>query len=175
MDIEPHCLLCGSNQESLLHIFFHCPWSQDIWRNTHWTHQQRFLFPITSPTIYDNLPNFIKLLNLEDLGTFMVTAYHIWRARNNILHGNNSLSQQDDVLVTQHLKSSFIAAFEEPIPTNRPAPSTWSIPADGWVKVNVDASWIDDRSMAGVEQSSGTVMEKSLPLLSSLSGQPLLV
>lgn len=90
LNISPTCLLCDVSDESRDHIFFACPYSQEVWTTF-------FTAPVFSPpsgfeAIIAWLPSAAGNPQLKDICCFLVQAilYVMWRERNLRLHTSTS-------------------------------------------------------------------------------------
>ena len=90
LDVSPLCLLCGTQNESLLHIFFECDYASAAWRSV--TRSTGLQLPAR---INDIVPFLLSIRLPKRFKTIMLlilqaTIYHLWLERNSRLHNRVS-------------------------------------------------------------------------------------
>ncbi|KAF4346448.1 hypothetical protein F8388_012886 [Cannabis sativa] len=86
------CVLCSLAEDSLEHLFFHCPLARGCWFKSRWGIRSDSLTFSSSREILHWLlnphsPSMLSPMDLHDLSSFaVVLAYTLWNARNKAFH-----------------------------------------------------------------------------------------
>lgn len=75
-----NCVLCSLNrEETAFHFFFSCPFSQQCWNflGFHWDFHREFFEMMEHERQQQSLSFFMDI--------FIMTAWHIWKQRNNFI------------------------------------------------------------------------------------------
>ncbi|XP_075635372.1 uncharacterized protein LOC142607649 [Castanea sativa] len=138
------CPRCHGSQESIVHVFFECPFANIIWRH------------LSHPLNIDNIPprlapEWIELilnpsthlgLNPQDAHAFTLLAAiacdRIWWSRNKLVFDSSPPASPIDV--TADINRSFSAYSNAWKLKMQPTISAWEPPPPGWVKFNFDVA-----------------------------------
>lgn len=99
------CDHCNAPQETIQHIFFQCPFAQEVWRNV-----TRFFGASETQNMVSTSSNFLDLLDhclgpkATDTARMIIlyeTAFLIWKTRN-----NQVFQGQDRILSSHHIACS---------------------------------------------------------------------
>lgn len=91
LDVDTMCRLCGADLETHDHLFFECPYSQDVWREI----SDRFKLPGTLSSLSGTLvwlgehARGRSCLARARVYALSATVYFIWHARNARVFDNN--------------------------------------------------------------------------------------
>ena len=99
MNVSPSCLLCNASDENRDHIFFACPYSQEVW--TEFFSAPAFSPPADFEGIISWLPSAAGNSKVKDICYLLVQAilYVLWKERNLRLH--TSTSKPSHILVKE--------------------------------------------------------------------------
>jgi hypothetical protein len=78
------CCFCGVAQETIAHIIWECPSSQDVWGRCGRRIQKRNIEGVDFRRMVEDMS---EVLSKDELGLFAVTAKGIWKWRNSCIHG----------------------------------------------------------------------------------------
>ena len=144
---EDLCPRCNSEQETIEHVFFKCPFAIIVWRNSVWP--INFIGMPSQPiedwvrTILNPYKAFgIKKEEGYKFTLFVAICYdQLWCSRNKLVHDGEdiqpvTLAQQINKVYFSHLK-----AWEEKLTPH----VTWQPPTQGWWKINAGAAVRDNR------------------------------
>lgn len=147
------CEICGFDEESLAHLFMHCPLAVALWANSPWQLRlDRPPFPSLSAWISDLLSSCLTSIppgvDPDRFLHFVVVAWEtIWRTWNDIRH--STPCPDWGVLchkVNSASSSYWNASFNRGKHLVRCDPGVWVPPRAGWLKFNVDAAILGDRA-----------------------------
>ncbi|KAF4362180.1 hypothetical protein G4B88_002319 [Cannabis sativa] len=99
------CVLCSLAEDTLEHLFFHCPLARGCWFKSRWGIRSDSLTFSSSHEILHWLlnphsPSMLSPMDLHDLSSFAVAlAYTLWNARNKAFH-DGFLPSVDSILHT---------------------------------------------------------------------------
>lgn len=88
------CLLCYTTSETRSHLFFSCPFSQDIWPAFSPPYHP---FPLQFDTIITWIPSLPSRISKIVKPTFQASLYAIWRKRNSRFYGSTSTTSSSIV------------------------------------------------------------------------------
>ncbi|XP_058222863.1 uncharacterized protein LOC131332577 [Rhododendron vialii] len=129
---DPSCPVCGSNQESVVHILCNCPLAVQAWR----------LSPLHDQS------------NKEwRMSVAAVLMWYIWKCRNRALF-DHKLALPGVVCkwAMEYLQEFLSAKSLNPlniVSSGKGAANSWIKPPDGIFKINVDGSWKKDMGKGG--------------------------
>lgn len=86
LDVQPHCLLCGTGLESRNHLYFQCSYSSSIWQKIADRCQLQALDSWTGTVLQLQGLTQNKALRRLTLIAAQATIYWIWSERNSRLH-----------------------------------------------------------------------------------------
>ncbi|XP_038717940.1 uncharacterized protein LOC120011012 [Tripterygium wilfordii] len=151
ISLDTSCYLCGSCDESSLHLFRDCAALVDMWNRCDFVSIALSL-PVFSISSW--ISNMLEILTPTDMTKLFSILYHIWLARNGIAFRDESWKPLEVVCQASKLIGDFIecCSHVSPIESTISAstPSRWTPPTNGWYKVNVDGSWKQGESSAGI-------------------------
>jgi ribonuclease HI/exonuclease III len=145
------CCFCGVAQETIAHIIWECPSSQDVWGKCGRRIQKRNNEAVDFRRMVEDMS---EELSKDELGLFAVTAKGIWKRRNSCIHGGVFVHPNSIVITAQDLCFQFQKANVRP--ENQKADAAeeegrkWSNPPNGIFKVNWDAALLKDHSGIGI-------------------------
>ncbi|XP_026383523.1 uncharacterized protein LOC113279021 [Papaver somniferum] len=136
MDVS--CTFCKHKEETVVHLFFNCPWARTFFLNAH---------PVISfdDVVMNPRDIIIQWMENNMNDVFMVGVcilWNIWKMRNNLVFSNASFS------TGTILKLAFadINVCTQPISSaSQPQSSQWIPPEPDFIKVNVDAAFIPNK------------------------------
>ncbi|KAF4382663.1 hypothetical protein F8388_015491 [Cannabis sativa] len=113
---DSHCVLCSDGEDSIPHLFFHCPFARACWFSSPFgIRSERLVFgnmlelvnwiihthPIAPPCSSGgpSFPQFAAYL-----------CYSLWNARNKVFHSGSSLRPQDVLSNSLKMVNDFIAS-----------------------------------------------------------------
>ena len=99
-------------QETIVHIIWECPSSQEVWGSCRRRIQKRSSEAVDFKRVVEDMSD---VLSKEDLGLFVVTAKGIWKWRNTCVHGGVFIHPNSIVMVAQDLHSQFLKANESSV------------------------------------------------------------
>jgi ribonuclease HI len=145
------CRFCGFAPETVVHILWACPSSQDVWGSCGRGIQKRSSNAVDFKRLVEDMND---ILSKEDLGLFAVTAKGIWKRRNTCVHGGVFIHPNSIVMAAQDYHSQFLKANVnteiQEVDQIEEEGRKWSKPPDGIFKVNWDAALAMDKSGIGV-------------------------
>ncbi|XP_065630575.1 uncharacterized protein LOC136067976 [Quercus suber] len=139
------CVLCQDGQETISHLFFHCPVARAIWFSSCWglralnhniesnTDIIKLILDPPNPSASDIDEEFIS-------STMAFVVDENWYLRNqvNFQDGKVDIQLSSNRICQRALEFSTLAAEEHLSPL--PHPLSWSPPSEGSIKLNVDAA-----------------------------------
>ncbi|XP_059650469.1 uncharacterized protein LOC132296274 [Cornus florida] len=147
--VDPSCYFCGEEEETVCHLLFRCRFSQMVW-NTSPLRIEEFDPSLTKwSQIWLHLNNFWShshhSVELSSLGALL--CWHIWKAKNDGVFKNIRRDVAEVVSIAVSDLSDFDAVFKfkdffSPVlDRHLSAPSQWSPPPVGFLKLNLDVSF----------------------------------
>ncbi|XP_050238088.1 uncharacterized protein LOC126687573 [Mercurialis annua] len=162
--IYPVCPVCGCEDESACHLFINCRFAQDCWRSA------GIAFVSYAGTkVVDWVKSWLVVADKESACVISMVCWHIWSNRNSIVWSEKRL----EVLDVLNMAGCQLTAWRKARESN-PAKDNvnlvredgrlkWVRPAEGVLKVNVDASCRNDGRSIGVgitvRNSSGVLVQ----------------
>ncbi|KAG6653325.1 hypothetical protein CIPAW_05G068400 [Carya illinoinensis] len=136
---EPACPICLHSTETIEHTLWDCPSTRDVWALSNRKFQKA---STPSPPFAEKLESLEVSLGTKELLTFAITAWNLWKRKNEVVFKGHlthpsSVVKQSQQLVEdpQHLHVS--KKTKSPSQQNN---SHWEAPPQGKIKVNWDAS-----------------------------------
>ena len=154
MEMDSLCPVCYEQEETALHILFHCREARRAW----------FGSPLgLRLDSVQSVPEFIaEFLNRGDdqtAGMLFTIMYSLWERRNKLLYDNIPFSWEQVLSRSSNLLGAQPVSTQ--IPRAAPLQATWSRPPEDTYKINFDAA-VGDANMAGfgclVRNSDGEIM-----------------
>ncbi|CAN6676537.1 unnamed protein product [Malus baccata var. baccata] len=155
------CPICQMRSETITHLFLECPWVKEVWfggslslriNQSEITTWDCWLFKMF------DLAKGANEARVHLFSFIAFTCWHIWKARCNFLFNKHHIYPPQVIAAICFSVSAFRDAK-----TNMPRPIvgcsqvsggrvSWSPPSSGFVKVNVDGSWVasDGTGFTGV-------------------------
>uniref|UniRef100_A0A2N9ET81 Reverse transcriptase domain-containing protein n=2 Tax=Fagus sylvatica TaxID=28930 RepID=A0A2N9ET81_FAGSY len=141
------CPLCKNDQESVVHIFLHCPIAKALWFGSQWGIRSEFL-PISDAS---KLIEFILKpssciqvsVELEEsfslYGALIIDA--IWKMRNHVVFERKNLQPEDMLRCINKTFLEFSKFRSAAYSGNKiKIPCGWCKPSQGQIKINCDAA-----------------------------------
>lgn len=159
MDIDVNCLFCRTKDEDSWHLFFKCKHVKKIWRGVDLDEErQRFAALNSAVEVFEGL------LNLTDeKQTPMATVlWNWWLERNKVREGGVARTPDDLTFIIRNQARSFLEIATKPTAALSDDVQSWRKPDEGWVKINVDGSFLPDSEDGGwgavLRDCSGVVL-----------------
>jgi ribonuclease HI len=144
------CIICCREVESVHHILWDCPSSQDVWCSVGGRLQKR---GTGGESFMELVENLMEFLCKEELELFVWTTKMIWKRRNGVIHGEAFLHPR---VVTQRTKE-FLQQFRKAneknqgkVQCNQAPVQRWEAPPPGIYKVNWDIAINHSEKRMGV-------------------------
>ncbi|KAM6584506.1 hypothetical protein CsatB_011508 [Cannabis sativa] len=113
---DSHCVLCSDGEDSILHLFFHCPFARACWFSSPFgIRSERLVFgnllelvnwiihtPPNAPPCSSGGPSFPQFA--------AYLCYSLWNARNKVFHSGSPLRPQDVLSNSLKMVNDFIAS-----------------------------------------------------------------
>ncbi|KAK6138511.1 hypothetical protein DH2020_027750 [Rehmannia glutinosa] len=142
--LNPMCIRCGLEDETMEHALRDCPWSNFYWRAS--PLRLDHLANISNASIIDMVMEMAQAGNTEVEETFSMLLWALWYARNALIFNGKELSHVDCFLMAttslhnyQDGRRKQLAKSHAQMP--KPA-GQWRKPREGVLKINTDASMI---------------------------------
>lgn len=140
---SPFCANCGVAEETTFHVFMKCKGVGDIWRLAPF----HLLMPVCHVQMWLILRAMKGQFSEELFLVAVVICWKIWEVQNSELHGLEEGFPSDLVLWAQEFISLYQETQGSGLSVLSPAsPQTWSPPALGIIKLNVDVVFPVDAS-----------------------------
>lgn len=157
-NVLPICQICGSEAENGFHAIMRCPRSRALRAamRSFWELPPEKLLQFSGK---DGLISLLASVDKHTRARLLMLWWRAWHHRNNIIFNNGDCPIQASVSLLLGLsppqpadplcaKPSRGKALVLPLPASSNGPPrqavTWSRPPLGWIKLNVDASFIED-------------------------------
>lgn len=151
IDVDPKCKRCGSN-ESIIHLFFQCPFAQDVWSLAPYATDNDIRGTIDLMQDWNSLCN-LKCLPPAGISTGPLALWimwSLWKARNKFVFEGFSVSPADTLSTAISLAREWINDSKTEVSVARKTlPQTSSGPASS-VIVRSDAAWCSSNNVAGL-------------------------
>ncbi|VVA39935.1 PREDICTED: Reverse mRNAase zinc-binding domain, partial [Prunus dulcis] len=147
---SPCCPICGDESESVEHMLLLCHWVEPIWFGSY----LNLRIDKRTITTFDKWLLSLSLSLKENSGdkdNIMTSVgymcWYIWKMRCKMTIESHPLSPMAVICESHAACRSYLNAQASKNATRRPpvlvaqTPQFWSPPANGVVKINVDASW----------------------------------
>lgn len=166
LEPDASCVLCGSEVEDSFHAVVECPQARNLRSamSEHW--------PLLDDQLLDRTgPGWLLLLlnrcTKEEGELLILTFWQAWTVHNNLTHNSGNTKLADSVLFLLNYRESLLqvdhkaqqadnkgkAKIWEPCKTPDAGllmQPRWEPPPEGWTKLNVDDSFIEQTGEAGI-------------------------
>lgn len=144
---EPTCPLCSQFPETSEHLFGLCLWTRKIWQH-HYTDMN------VSPTSITRTDRWVSEylrsgITESQKAIFATTLWLIWKARNAWIF-NGKRKTQEQIVNEALLSHQLYEKWNPREKLKRSYPRTWQPPATGSLKINVDCSWLAEKSEGSI-------------------------
>ncbi|KAL9813246.1 putative ribonuclease H domain, reverse transcriptase zinc-binding domain-containing protein [Arabidopsis thaliana] len=166
MSVDSTCQICGSEEESLMHILFACPFARQVWAMSDFPSPQ---FGFHGGSVFSNIQHLLENRKNREWPkelrkTFPWILWRIWTNRNALLFDGKRFSAfetmvkiRDDVLewfeaqvVDQSESNGIGLVGNEGVGLEGTSGVVkWNPPSMGWLKCNVGISWSKRNRLAG--------------------------
>lgn len=169
---DDNCCCCTHSPETTLHVLRDCDFAKDVWYRFVPVRSRRAFFDKDlQEWLYVNLVRSLPGKFRKDwCQTFSVTVHALWDRRNKSLFqgsaGSPDALLHDILRRVDELKCNY--SIQKHIITsavNKGSPSYWVAPSAGWLKMNVDASFISTHRAA----TGGIIRDHSGVLIRAFS------
>ncbi|KAM6589517.1 hypothetical protein CsatA_012122 [Cannabis sativa] len=171
------CVFCNDASETTYHLFIECPFSVSCWNRSAVS-----LSASISTSFFDWFAEKWSRHDGDYIAEILMVSWSIWKARNNLIWNNRVSSAADVVSIAHQSLGQWLSAQSlrfEPIFLNSNCTSScnsWSKPAEGMTKINVDGATFDATNSFGTgfiaRDSSGTVILASSTYSYGFSNAP---
>ena len=147
MNINPKCLICEKETETIIHTFLQCDLAKQVWSK--W---EGCLINLTAShfDFTDIAMQFLNIGATNELETFFVTSWAIWYNRNQIFFKDVCLSPDQVWCSANTIRSDYREVDALCSQSQSYEASRWKAPPTGVYKVNVDVAAIGDGRSLGV-------------------------
>jgi hypothetical protein len=103
INLDPSCIFCNCEQETVLHILWSCPSASDVWG---FCGRQVQKWSNTGNTFVEILDFMFARFDPEEVELFAEIARRLWFRRNDVVHGvrNYICVPQTHLIVTVKIK-----------------------------------------------------------------------
>ncbi|KAG2327931.1 hypothetical protein Bca52824_010659 [Brassica carinata] len=160
--VDPYCVRCCDIVETANHLFFQCPYAQQVWRQS----------GLMIPTLHDSHisidDKLLMLLHLSKDSAIprnvrlrpIWILWRLWKSRNELIFNSKVIPHEvcftlavsdvhEWVSCTAHLETGVSPARQQTQPMQYRS-SKWKKPPMGWVKCNYDSSHRNDNTPSGM-------------------------
>jgi ribonuclease HI len=144
MDLDPMCMFCNSEQETVLHILWECPSAMDVWGSTGSNMQKCSNTGTTFSALMEYMFNNCSIAEVELNAEI---ARRIWFRRNAVLHDGEFMHPKLVLKISIDSIMAYRKALEKSVESggNSSLSATtvhigWKLPLVGSHKVNWDAA-----------------------------------
>ncbi|KAL8513639.1 hypothetical protein ACS0TY_012939 [Phlomoides rotata] len=138
VDVDPMCVRCGSDIESVEHALRDCAWVRDIWEAS------PFASSISNASLHVWVDDLLASCSVDKQCLLATTLWFLWWERNNVVFSKKSLSKTALLEKIAVHRSQFLEAKSK---NGRSSASSkggvvkWRLPSTGRWKLNCDASF----------------------------------
>ncbi|XP_060959153.1 uncharacterized protein LOC133030431 [Cannabis sativa] len=166
---SPVCDRCGGMEESVSHALFYCRSVRRVWKGTQF---YPYIFANSLEILFHDIVDMIYFsLTKKDVEIFLCTAWLVWYNRNKALKNQTHDPDHAIFSLAQSFLEDYHSSQRAPSPS-RPrqtsGPSSWTPPAAGLLKLNVDAAL----SQAARKAGFGGIIRNSDGLVVAAIAQP---
>lgn len=172
MEKEDVCQLCGMGRETGHHATVVCPQARNLRTamREHWSLPGEEQFAYTSP---DCLLLLLERCSLEQRDLVKLLLWRTWTSHNNIVHQSGSFRIEDSVHrllnireTSLNMKEATVVSHdtgkgkeiigdsdqrrESKMQEEQLSRAKWTPPKEGWTKINVDGSYVEQSGEAGI-------------------------
>jgi ribonuclease HI len=136
------CEACGKSEETIHHALFECTWAKLFWHEMRTASQLKL--PIFHPHAWamDMIDN--STIREGDSSMIMCGCWAIWKERNARKHGESRRSVTESVRWVLETTIDLARTGKEKAKKSPKTKARWLPPAAGFLKINTDASFMDD-------------------------------
>uniref|UniRef100_A0A2C9V942 Uncharacterized protein n=1 Tax=Manihot esculenta TaxID=3983 RepID=A0A2C9V942_MANES len=154
------CGLCGTHQESVLHVLRDCRMIKSVWREVVAPAKQGAFFSLSlTEWLNANICSSVKFNN-EDFSwfsIFSIVCWFAWKQRNDLVF-NGGLQEAWDILDTSFIWARHVAGVghsrSKQSNNSRAIAVKWNLPPVNWIKLNTDGAW---DSTTGIGKAGGVI------------------
>jgi ribonuclease HI len=139
--VENWCPICEQEEETTLHILWHCPSARDAWGAGSVKFQK---------AVFDG-PDFMKVVegmfercDENEFQIFVGIARRLWLRRNEVVHGGRfvhpNVVVQQTITAVRNYQEIVAKGQQHGVINSLDSSGKWQAPPPGWVKANWDAS-----------------------------------
>jgi len=147
---ESHCEVCGSRDETLLHVFFDCPLAKRFWKEV----KKETGMPVPSIQSCTWARDVLHMRSgrIATTETIICGAWALWTGRNARGHGCKSWEPGATARFISKLLEDLASLKRAPVVRPRAPKTKWEKPSPGWFKINTDAGFdqVTNTGSAGV-------------------------
>lgn len=151
--LNPLCPICDTENESIEHTLFRCPWTKAVWFGSgkaFWVLEN----PITAADKWmDDLlcGNLAKETSGEVVAEIFQLCWAIWKARNDCVFNGNTPNPEDTISRASKANVDYLQATVVPpksYSVSRTSGGRWVPPPPLVIKFNIDGAFSSSRSLA---------------------------
>ena len=161
---DPTCLLCHLEEESIVHLFFHCPTARAIWfgknlgiisNSLHITTCSNIVNMVINPPFSTAVSNQWKELSATFSKRLILTLYCIWSFHNQLVHKEPKVNIFTSI---QGLENRILEHYAENVKVSEIVlhSARWCPPPECHIKLDTDAAVsLNSSTIAIVARDSG--------------------
>jgi hypothetical protein len=142
MEIISYCKTCGAEEKSIFHAFFECTWAYLFWE------ELKKVASIKIPVLHPNswAADLIdgKIIPLAETCVILCGCWAVWTERNSLWHGKGERSVIGSVRWAMETTFDLAQLGKKKATIAMKVIAKWNKPERNVVKINVDASLIED-------------------------------
>lgn len=181
MKIDNRCQTCGSEEESILHVLFHCAPARQVWALSGIPHPK---IGFDEGSLLGNVSYLLSLKTTSRLDEKMIRVWpwilwSLWKSRNELIFKGRRWSPEEikekadceaeEWFLAQEVEEEFIKTSSTEL---RPPVRRWKPPPRGWLMCNVSLDWVKHSKLLGVawvvRNERGVVMMHSRRAFSNI-------
>ena len=147
---ESHCEVCGSRDETLLHVFFDCPLAKRFWKEV----KKETGMPVPSIQSCTWARDVLHMRSgrIATTETIICGAWALWTGRNARGHRCKSWEPGATARFISKLLEDLASLKRASVVRPRALKTKWEKPSPGWFKINTDAGFdqVTNTGSAGV-------------------------
>ncbi|KAG6629566.1 hypothetical protein CIPAW_14G093100 [Carya illinoinensis] len=133
------CPICSQPSETIEHVLWECPSARDVWSLSSRKFQKA---SIGSFSFVEKLEGLVESKETEELQTFAITAWNIWKRRNEVIFQGHLTHPSAVVSHSKQLVEDLqkLSVNKKAVVLKQQTNQAWEAPSQGKIKVNWDAS-----------------------------------